>query len=613
MDQQRRGSTHVTLDDDISPRELLRVQRLARELRLTDQILSNDLDTLSVEPGGPAPAWTTLDGDKVSFNYAKMPKPFDRIDIAVWLGTNAHELGHVLFSPRRSSTLMFRVIESDKAFLPGIATMHNIVEDQRQERLLLARFSPWTGYLTAALGHHLVADDNSAWLLMAGRTWLPASVRETAKARMVAHRGQRDTDEVTRIVGEYQRLTDPGDTESDEAWELLQELHTMFADELPKFGSSCTVMTAGDPDTDDPDGDAPLTADEADVQSAGGRGGDGDDDDGDDDGDDGDGDGDGEDTDTDDDDDDAKRGDGGGGGGAGAGNQPRGDKPFEQSKHRKALKRAAEAQIDRDDDAKDDLDSIAETLEYGRPGDEAEGADAFGSYQEVTDEARLLYRDVADALLDLKDDSEPGWNRRVESGRLNVRRLLNPNVDADELFDRYEPGMMDASELEAVLLVDVSGSMGNAELQLGEAVWAIRHAVDDLDGTITVITYDSVHRLLAGPGVRPDGRMFVPSAQGGTMPKTAIREAFRLLTAATAKNRLFIIMTDGDWYTSKVENEMIAQLGSTGVATVFARLGGHFRDESNLHGCQYGASIDEPAELARLFRTVAAERISAWL
>src|SRR5947199_9531767 len=101
--EQRQGSTHVRLElsDALGPKDMLRVQRLARELRLTDQILSTDLDKVNVEASGPAPAWTTLEGDKITFAYNRMPKPRTRIDVAVWLGTNAHELGHVLYSPRR--------------------------------------------------------------------------------------------------------------------------------------------------------------------------------------------------------------------------------------------------------------------------------------------------------------------------------------------------------------------------------------------------------------------------------------------------------------------------------------------------------------------------------
>ena len=259
----RSGTTNIAVSDHKQgPREILRLSRLARELRLTDQILSEDLDTVNVVDSGPAPAWTSLDGDQVTFSAAHMPPPKDRLSVAVWLGTNAHELGHVLFSPRRHSTLMRRVMESDKFFMEGLMQLWNAAEDQRQERLLLARFAPWKGYLAAALGHHLVADNESAWLLMAGRTWLSQTVRDEAQARFVAARGQALADEVTSLIGDYQRLLDPGESEQDAAWDVLKRLHDIFADAPPKMPRPCTVMDGGEPDTQPGRGSPPPTADE---------------------------------------------------------------------------------------------------------------------------------------------------------------------------------------------------------------------------------------------------------------------------------------------------------------------------------------------------------------
>lgn len=620
----RRGVTVVELPE-VSPQEALRVHRLARELRLTDQILSVDLDTVRVVPTGPAPAWTNLDGDAVSFAYNRMPKPRSLVDIAVWLGTNAHELGHVLFSPRSGSTLMYRVLESDRTFLSGIAMIHNIVEDQRQERLILARFAPWRAYLTAALGHHLVADDDSAWLLMCGRTWLPDDVRATAKQRFVATHGQADTDRVTRLVGEYQRLMDPGETEVEEAWSILQELHRLFEDSMPTNIPQCAVMSAGEPDVDgEPGQSVPMTADEADAQPGDG--------DADDDAGDGDGEGDGDST-----SDDECRGKGGGGDGdddskqepeqssdqsgkgAGSGESKLDPtKPVTLPDLKRALKSAAQDTIQRDDDAKDDLESIADALDHGKPGELADGDERVGAYRDVPDSARLLHREVSDALLDLKDEAEPGWNKRTDSGRLSVRRLLNPNAQPDELFDRYEPGMMDASELEVMLLLDVSGSMGSSVGALAEATWAIRHAVDDLEGRITVLTYESgPHRVFAQPDTRPDDRMFVPVAMGGTMPGSAIREAYRVLDGSDARNRLFVILTDGDWFGDLTNDELIQTMSKSGITTVCALLDAHGHisrglSQPNYHRAEYGAVIDDPLELARLFRRVAADRISSW-
>lgn len=624
--EQRQGSTHVDLDlDQHTPQEILRVQRLAREIRLTDQILSVDLDVVDVVLNGPAPAWTTLTGEKITFAYNRMPKPVNAHDVAVWIGTNAHELGHNLYSPRKGSTLMFRVLESDRTFLPGIKRLCNIVEDQRQERLILGRFSPWRGYLTAALGYHLVSDDPSAWLLMTGRTWLPQPVRDAAKLLMQATRGNTITDETTRLVGEYQRLTDPGESEADEAWAILQELHKLFGDDMPS-GGGCGggVLEDGEPDTEGAESDAenaPATADEADDADGEGEGDEGsaegktDSPDTGTDGESGDSAG----NETSDKDDEGQTSSSEG---AGAGTQPRSNTPKPQPDKQKSWKEqirdASKDQIADDPEAKEDLDSILDAIEHGRGGDRAEGDRAMGHTTEATDVARRLHREVAQALLQLKDEREPGWIKRVDSGRLNARQYMLTD-DIDAWFDRYEPGQLDSTELEVVLLVDVSSSMSPLTQEVGEATWAIRRAVDDMEGTCTVFVFDSgPHRILAEGHQRPDERMFIPDAQGGTNPTSALTETFRVIAGSQTRNRLVVILTDGEW-SGRTSDDIIAALNAQGVITVLARLSDewtkqymvrHGETASN-HGCTHVADIDDPAELARLFKRVAAERIKA--
>ncbi len=591
----RQGQTNVEVAHaGLQPAELLRLGRLARELRLTDQILSTDLDSITITDQGPAPAWTTLDGDHIHFALDRMPAPESNLDVAVWLGTNAHELGHVLYSPRRSSDLMRRVIEGEKLSLRGVADLHNIVEDQRQERLLLARFAPWSAYLIAALGYHLIVDDETAWLLLAGRTWLPAETRSAARARFASKFGEAGAAEVAAVVGEYQRLTDPGEAEADDAWALLLRLQQLLDIDLPQLSNKCQTLDGGEPDTSEAPESAPAAADEAESDEQGesdDQGADG--------------------GESGSEDASAAPGDGEGeaqGNGAGEGRlDPQAGRKGEGL--RRALSDAAAEAIAVDPEAAADLASVLEALRSGPAGDGANGADPVGAYVPATDVARRLRYEVADALLDLKDAVEPGWLKRTDSGRLNVRRLIG-GADADELFDRYEPGHLDATELELVLLLDVSGSMRADMTALAEATWAIRHAVDDLEGTATVIAWDSgPHRIVAAPGERPDDRMFVPESMGGTVPLSALTEAYRLTADSTARNRLVVILTDGMWGHGAKAEQLVAGLNQAGVTTALAALGAYAGDDA--HGCTYFAQIAEPADLARLFGKVAAERIGA--
>src|SRR4051794_14233391 len=112
---QRTGSNPVKVNAETrTASDLLRLQRMARVLRLTDQMLSFDIDSLSlVEGESSAPAWTSADGAHITIDAGRMPNLWGRHNIAVWLGTNAHELFHNLYTPRTGTLLMRRVYAAE--------------------------------------------------------------------------------------------------------------------------------------------------------------------------------------------------------------------------------------------------------------------------------------------------------------------------------------------------------------------------------------------------------------------------------------------------------------------------------------------------------------------
>jgi hypothetical protein len=603
----------------LPPEDLLRLGRLGRELRVMDQILSPDVDTLTIQASGAAAAWTSLDGDHISFALDRMPIPRTDDDIAIWLGTNAHELGHVHHTPRRDSLLMQRVVNANKpAVMPGIFKLWNIAEDQRQERRMLARFTAWMPYLTAALGHHLKADNEGAWMLMCGRTWLPAATRAQARALFVAARNDTLADKVAELIGKFQNLDDPGTTEADEAWAVLVELYDLFAENMPDLPEPCQPVDGGEADTDPIEGDPYPSADD-DKDPDPGADEDDDDDDADSDDDDGDGtSGSGpEDSDPDADKDDGESGgdpDQPSDSDAGNGTPSKDPGKFDRDDFKRQLKDAAKDQMDAD---RADIDNILDALDNGQPGEGTDADPADGNVVDATDTARRLWHEVGDALLDLKDESEPGWHRHVDSGKLRPARVLNTIErgvgSPEEWFDRYEPGHLDATEMEAVVLVDVSTSMRGFVKDLGEATWAIRRAVDDLEGRLSVFAYEGgPHTVIAEPGERPDNRMFVPHASGGTDPLYALREAYNILANSEAPIRIMVILTDGDWYGMIEESERtIAAMREAKVTTVLAYLPNPGFGVTTMkdHGCEVAESIADVHGLARLFGKVAEARI----
>jgi hypothetical protein len=134
--------------------------------------------------------------------------------------------------------------------------------------------------------------------------------------------------------------------------------------------------------------------------------------------------------------------------------------------------------------------------------------------------------------------------------------------------------------------------------------------MDDLEGEITVLTFNNgPATVIAGTHDRPDERMFVPMAFGGTDPRDALRVAYQKLADSQSRNRICLILTDGQWsYMSGETN--ISAMNQAGIVTAVALLGDYAGED--LHGCSIGAKIDNPTELATLFRRIALEQMRSY-
>jgi hypothetical protein len=262
-----------------------------------------------------------------------------------------------------------------------------------------------------------------------------------------------------------------------------------------------------------------------------------------------------------------------------------------------------------DADVKADLEQVREAIDTAGATGDTVGDLAVGEWGDATTSAMLLEREVSEALLDIKAETESGWTRRTESGRFNARRwATQPVLDPESVFDRYDPGALDAASFEIVLLLDVSGSMMGLTRQLSEAAWAIQHAVDHLEAKVTILTYEDRHYVMSVAGDRPTDRMFNLAALGGTDPTTALREAWRILGESDARTRIVMTMTDGSWYGHGQGFEMhaahdtIDAMADDGIVTVLANLGSYVTDG---HHCQIVRKIQQPADIARLFGAIA--------
>ena len=642
---QRTGSNPVNLGDAVLPSDRIRYQRMARVIRLMDQMLTYDIDTVAVEASGPAPAWTKLDGDHITINAGMMPGLWSRTDVAVWLGTNAHEVFHSLYTPRAGTKLVRRVQAAQQSVSPTMWRSFNVLEDQRIERLGLTRFGKWRGYLIAALSHHIDAGASTAWLLLAGRTWLPQQARDIARAKFVQMFDEGSADYAARLIGSYQRLLDPAGDDASEAYDIIVEFNEAFGGIAPEGTCGKRPTTKGDEsdtevgeqpswpaadeepeeeeseedeleDGDEEDDGEGEPEDEGDEPDDGGEpcpeGEESDEGEPSDDGDD-EGDGDGSDDSDDAGDDDGDADDGVGD--PGDSDEP-GDgtgKPDGVTRTlRGALKDAVNDALD-DDDTADDLDRVVDQVEHGTPGRAVDCRRTDGVFGDVTPAARLLARDVTEVLVQIKDDNEAAWVRRTDSGRLNVDRWINDvDWDPDEAFDLFDPGAMDASSLDCTLVLDVSASMSAQMFKLAEATWAIRRAVDRVEGECTVFAFGDDVSLMFGVGSRPDGRLFMPALEGSTNPTPGCRMAHQMVASSTATNRIVIVMTDGQWYDAEPAEAAMQACRDAGAIVALVGLGPSARKPTvKLTGADITVLIDDPAELVPLFKDLAERSMKA--
>lgn len=603
-----------------TPDQLLTLRRI---LQSADRIIARQSDLeVKVAESGAAPAWS--DGDSITLNASSITQT-DLTTLINVYGLNYHEIAHILYTPR-SGSMLGEWIRERGHLMPAF----NSLEDQRIESLLVARFPSVAPYLTSTVLRFL-ADNPSAlslnYPLVRGRRYLPVNVRSAFRA---AFRHQSIIRDITKIVDEYRTLVFPRDY--DRAKVLIQAWYDVMetvdphqnpygscgSRDLAKSGrpeSQTAQKTDAEkvdnsdrtdeefvppapaqpkPDTTDDDVDADDDTDGAGAGSdesdddADGQSGDSDSDEsGDDAGSDGDDDAEGMNG------DDSSDGDTTDQDGAGS-DTGDADSDSDSSSSTPAGSTAGTGSADEmlEDDVLDAIEDALSDIESDRDVLKEMNAtrnilqNGDGEYDSTVDVAKYATQtpspvDAAvskrfeDELRRLIESVESGWERETYSGRVNAARVVR-GCDITEAFDRWDEGE-DGANLEVVLLVDRSGSMGYEPMQLAlNATWSIARALERVHANCTVIAFDNDTHLLYKRGERVTAVRHLPS-RGGTVPSQALEEARRILTSTRKKYRVLITLTDGDWsrghivVNGRVEpfdnDKTIEDLGKAGVIT----------------------------------------------
>ena len=216
-----------------------------------------------------------------------------------------------------------------------------------------------------------------------------------------------------------------------------------------------------------------------------------------------------------------------------------------------------------------------------------------GNYKEVRvpDELYALAKGFGIELERLRADFDPAWLNGERSGKLNANRYLRGD-DLDSVFDSWEEGRDDVTEIEAVILLDRSGSMsGNNADNAYKSMWAIKKALERVEARTTVVTFDSRTNLLYGADEKAGTTIRDSGADGGTNPENAILYAKKILADSEKPIKILFMITDGAWDTDKGE-KAIQEMKQAGVLTCQALItGGYEMSAEALNNYRHGFEL----------------------
>ena len=562
------GWNRAHRDEDAQERAL-QLNALCRVYEQADRVLSGDPVIVNVVNDGPAPAWS--DGQSITFNAAEI-EDMDLETLTQINGLNYHELSHHLYSPRKGTTMMQHVISNN------LMTSFNILEDQRIETLFVARYPSIAPYLIATVSRWLADDQEEAignYICVRGRRYLPVEIRQGFREVFAF---PELIPAIIDIVDQYRVLAFPRDYEL--AITLIERFQKEVLDPMglyvqPKTGgpNGCGGRAAigkGRPE--------PGKMQERDAKSAGGMG--------------------------------TKESPfiprpkqqpkpnpSGGGNTDGEPNHT----PYQPINSDEALAirehkidapispQAGSGHVESVGGIPNTLNDLLDTAINDVLNNKDVIADVKtkqriivggdGKYDDVLKAGRfddtpvpmdaiISYRKFAKELQRLRDESEPVWQMEMPSGRLNVQRVIR-GCEIDQSFDRWDEGD-DGCDIEAVILVDRSGSMTSSQndMKASIACWTIKRSLEHINAPVTVYAFDDKPELAYKRTELADKTRYkFIYGDGGTDPYAALLGAEQLLMASRKKNKMLFIVTDGVFNADR-NDEVIERINKRGILTV---------------------------------------------
>lgn len=619
------------------------LQSIATVFTTADRILLND-GGAKVQLYKPTPAdegaydgvagWS--DGRVIMLN-ADIVKILSEDDVVALNGLNYHELSHALYTPRAGSELVKWVVDNK------VQRSMNYLEDMRIETLFTARFPSTRAFLEGNFYNYVATNgvDDNIFLLTRGRKYIPLEIRQAIADAFIARHGLDMATRVADIIDEYRSLIFPQDSER------AKQLIVKFADIVGRGnnpegqngggggeggegeGSDDTTATdSSDSSADDSNNksssqniNCKFGCGKRDAMKAGRMLGKN------------------EQTkdqsrvkDFDRNDKSEQLGnksDNGGGNGerndAHTYQDTLDDNKLEQdtSKINEAIKELIEKrakEINNDDQVRREVRNFTDAVESN---DSFMGSLRQARYQEQTvyigDEHDESAQRFGRELEQLQIEAEQTWLREQSSGRLNVDRAMHADINAiDRVFDRWQEADY-STEIEAVILLDNSGSMGWRINQACMAVWAIKRGLERIHANTTVYAFNSGSRLLYSSSDKAEPfSARILNTGGTTNPLMALKESEKIFNMSSRTTKMLFVVTDGGFDHSEPCDNFIKEFNDMGVITSTVFIGYlHKYDveteniEHYRHHAKYFNVISQPSDIVSIASDIVHGEIGA--
>jgi hypothetical protein len=527
------------------------------------------------------PAWN--DGKNITFNSNAIPA-IDEDTIRSLHGLNYHELAHLMFTPRVGTALGKWVAERDdngNFVNPKRHHAFNILEDCRAEYYMTTKYPSVRPFFTATLGDYIATDQEAlgkSFFLLAGRRYFPIEARRLSAHLYAMEYGEEQAKQVYYIISQYRTLVYPRDYTRGQ--ELIEQLMALLPNDVntPNGCGGRPLMRNGKP-VSEKEQDKIVSQDTEKGDELGepnfGWG---------------------DEADTND------------------GKLPE-HADFNESKSGELADTVNEA-VKR---AKSDKELVKKVTDTTRAiikdgSTKSILGKASNSPQSPAQSEVTATRLFGQELERLRIDSDPAWIIEKPTGKLNVRRAMNADVnDINKLFDRWEMGN-DDYDIEASILIDRSGSMYSEIGSACRSAWVIKRAIEKIDGRVSVMTFGTIARTLYSADEKASGsEVRMIEASGGTQPYYALLESQRIMAQSNSKTKLMFLLTDGD-FDNNTSDTVIERMKKDGVYVCVVYLGseGHLKYlnenpqklEAMTHKAHDFRAITKPIDLVKVAKDV---------